>query len=323
MNPKSAICKICSNLNDPVEWHEAREMMFGLHDSFLYFQCHQCDCLQIAQLPDDLSKYYPSDYYSFSSYSGKRFKGLNGLLYKLRIKSTLYRKGFIQRVIHLVNPVSKLAIFHNLVTAETKILDVGCGNGDMFLYPLREAGLKNVMGCDPFLPKDIEYKNGLTLYKRDIFKMNGQWDIIVYNHSFEHIPNPLENLIKVNELLTPGGVCIIRIPTVPNFAWSTYGTNWAQLDAPRHLFLHSPKSIAYLADQAGLTLKKIVYDSTFFQFTGSEAIAKGIPLLQMKKKESDSFFVRKFKKMKYNRLAKKLNREGRGDQAAFYLTRKT
>lgn len=311
-------CRICGEKHAG-KMFIAKEMMFGLKDEFEYFQCSQCECLQIVQIPVDLSNYYPNDYYSFLIYDGKRFKGLKGKVYRARVKSTVFNDRLVRKLINLFMPVRKLNIFRNLMTKGTRILDVGCGNGEVLLYPLKEAGLQYVVGCDPYIPNDINYKNGLGIRKKDIFGLHDRWDIIVYNHSFEHISNPLENLIKVQELLVPGGICILRIPTVPNYAWSHYGTNWAQLDAPRHLFLHSPKSISYLAKKAGLTLEKIIYDSTFFQFSGSDSILNGIPLLKSKSHGHNSFFVRKFKKIKYKWLAKGLNRKGLGDQAAFYL----
>ena len=44
-----------------------KEMMFGTRDSFTYLECSNCGCLQIKQVPDDLSKYYPDNYYSLTS----------------------------------------------------------------------------------------------------------------------------------------------------------------------------------------------------------------------------------------------------------------
>lgn len=312
-------CKICG-LPHSGKTVQAKEMMFGLGDSFLYFQCGGCQCLQIAEFPANLSHYYPTHYYSFAPYHGKKFYGLKGWFYKLRIRSTLFTKGLVHKIIHRLFPVSKLRIFEGLVDKKTRILDVGCGNGDMFLYPLKEAGVAAVAGCDPFIPNDITYKNGLKIYKSDAFNMAGTWDLVIYNHAFEHVPDPFENLKRVAEILPTGGVCILRIPTVPNYAWEHYGVNWAQLDAPRHLFLHSPISIRLLAEKAGMKLEKIIYDSTFFQFAGSEAIANGIPLIKISEHQNN-FLKRKLDRIRYNHKANILNKEQRGDQATFYLVK--
>jgi hypothetical protein len=34
------------------------------------------------------------------------------------------------------------------------------------------------------------------------------------SHSFEHIPNPIESLNKIKELLNDEGICIIVLPNV-------------------------------------------------------------------------------------------------------------
>ena len=42
-----------------------KEMIFGFRDEFTYFECSKCGCLQIMQIPRNMGKYYPSNYYSF------------------------------------------------------------------------------------------------------------------------------------------------------------------------------------------------------------------------------------------------------------------
>ena len=64
-------CKICENIQDNKPY-QVREMMFGFRDVFSYFECSQCGCLQIDKIPTDMTKYYPSNYYSYSSRPQKR-----------------------------------------------------------------------------------------------------------------------------------------------------------------------------------------------------------------------------------------------------------
>lgn len=58
-------CRICGNAGDH-KFLTVREMMFGCRNEFLYFQCALRGCLQIAEFPAELSKYYPPNYYSFA-----------------------------------------------------------------------------------------------------------------------------------------------------------------------------------------------------------------------------------------------------------------
>ena len=105
------------------------------------------------------------------------------------------------------------------------------------------------------------------------------------------------------------------------YAWEKYGVDWYQLDAPRHLFLHSKDSMSFLADKAGLTIDKIKYDSTSSQFINSENYQKDIPLIQEVPKSKGIERIReKYKKWKYKRMSNYLNNTMNGDQAAFILT---
>lgn len=305
-------CRICGNSENNTEYI-AKEMMFGLRDEFKYFLCNSCECMQIATIPEDMSRYYPEQYYSFGAYSGKKFKGFKGRIRRIKYVSIVNHSNPFYKIARYITGKTDYDLFRGLnVQKKTKILDVGCGNGQSFLYPLAEVGYSNILGCDPYLKSDISYPNGLRIKSSSIHDMSGTWDIITFHHSFEHINDPIENLQKVYQLLAPNGVCIIRIPTVSSFAWEYYKTDWVQFDAPRHFFLHSKKSMQKLAEMTHLNLFKTDYDSTHFQFSGSEMYLKDISLSQ---KESVGFF----RKLGYKKRAKKLNKEGKGDQAAFFF----
>jgi len=206
------------------------------------------------------------------------------------------------------------------LTQDTSILDIGCGVGTL-LYFLRELGFKNLLGIDPFNKKDVEYPNGVKILKKEISEVDGQWDLIMLHHSFEHLPDPKKTLETVFALLNAGGDCVIRTPIVPCYAWEYYKEKWVQLDPPRHFYVHSIESIEILGNQSGLSLYKVIYDSTSFQFWGSEQYKREIPSMDLR-----SFWINPkgsiFSKNEiaaYDKQATLLNEQGRGDQAIFYL----
>lgn len=248
--------------------------MFGLLDEFEYLECSACGCLQICDLPDDMSRYYPKSYYAFQASPQDAFRGnLKNFLLASRNRYALTGKGFFGKECYskFPNETMRLIGLTN-VKPDWKILDVGCGVG-MILYSLRLSGYRNGLGIDPYLNESIKYSNGLEIRKTSIHEIGESWDLIMFHHSFEHVPDPIEQLKTVSRLLSARGVCLIRIPTVSSFAWKHYGANWAQIDAPPHFFLHSNRSFMIAARKAGLRIGKIVYDSDEFQFWGSEEIA--------------------------------------------------
>lgn len=320
-------CRICDNRENN-KTYETREMMFGYRDKFIYFECPRCECLQISEIPSDMAKYYPPDYGSFPRVSARRsINPIRKFLRKSRDTYAVFGRGVVGKLICGKFP-RKILRPYNLsrlhLRRDSSILDIGCGSG-LLLYTLKEIGFKNVMGIDPYIDRDIEYENGLKILKATIHSVRREWDLIMFHHSFEHIPDQLATLGVVSRSLSRDGVCLIRIPTTSSYAWRHYGVNWVQLDAPRHFYLHSVESVKILANKSNLELKEIVYDSSDFQFWGSEQYARDIPMLSARsyfKNPSNSIFSKEEIKA-FEENAKVLNMENRGDQAAFYLVKRT
>lgn len=303
--------------------------MFGFRDEFLYFQCSNCDCLQIAEVPTNFRDYYPANYYSFQEVTAEITHG--GIRNFFRIKrneAALLRGGLLGKVLCKVYPFGQKTgpidfdTLRDNISFKSKILDVGCGNGGL-LHDLHFLGFKYLFGIDPFNGKETASDNPVRIGKMAIHDVDEVFDLIMFHHSFEHMPDPFETLAKVPSILSSNGICLIRIPVVPSYAWAKYGVNWVQLDAPRHLFLHSIKSMALLLEKAGLRLRRIIFDSTEFQFWGSEQYMRNIPLRSENsygaKKAVSNFSLSEIDE--FRNRAKHLNTNKWGDQAAFYISK--
>lgn len=323
-------CRICGNAAGN-KCYEVREMMFGTHETFTYYQCGKCECLQIAEIPTDVSRYYPANYYSYSS--PKTLQVSTGLLKtfirRSLVRHVIERKGILGQILsvfpssHYWNIEGLRKLSHAHITRNSRILDVGSGVGT-FLQRLRAAGFENLLGIDAYIENAIEYENGLKIDKKSIADVDTQWDLVMFHHSLEHFPDQFETLRAAERLLTDGGTCLVRIPTVSSFAWEHYRVNWVQIDAPRHFYLHSIQSVKRVVEKVGLRLDKVLYDSNDFQFWGSEQYLEGIPLKSERsyaENPARSIFsagdIKAFKKR-----ARTLNRQERGDQAAFYLKKR-
>ncbi|MDP3786394.1 MAG: class I SAM-dependent methyltransferase, partial [Candidatus Omnitrophota bacterium] len=146
-------CRICGNKNGN-KIYAAREMMFGFHDEFYYFECAACGCLQIKEIPADMSKYYPEDYYSISA-KPPEHRFIKDNLVNMRDDFTVLGKSFIGRMLFSLFPAEDLRPLSACqLTKKSCILDVGCGTG-LLLHRLKNAGFENVMGADPYIKNDI------------------------------------------------------------------------------------------------------------------------------------------------------------------------
>lgn len=314
-------CKICGNKNNNRQ-HKVKEMMLGLRDEHDYIECSACGCLQIATLPDNLAEYYPDNYYSYKKTdSQNHFKQS---LIQFRDQYAVTGKCILGHLIYLLYPETKLASLQRLnVDKDTRIMDVGCGAANL-LHSLSDIGFHNLLGIDPFNQADIHYDNGLSVKQQTIHAAEGEWDVIMFHHSFEHIYDQHEVLDKVYDLLAPNGCCLLRVPTVSSYAWVHYGLDWVQLDAPRHLFLHSIDSMQSLAEQHGFVLEHVHYDSNALQLWGSEQYQQDIPLRDPRSyaenKDNSPFSEKQIQA--FEKRAKELNAHKQGDQAAFYLRKK-
>ena len=309
------VCKICGN-SEQNTTHIGREMMLGLRDEFTYIECAQCACLQLATPPKEMSKYYPSTYYSYANPGG-----LASILKRQR--ASYARNGW--------NPIGALVAYFygpdNAIRSvsrlnlkkDARLLDVGCGSGGL-LSNVKRMGFKNLAGVDPFMASSTE-REGIPLLKKELSEIDGEFDVVMLHHAFEHMEDPASVLEHLRRILSPDGIIILRIPLCDSYAWKHYGVNWHQLDAPRHLFLHTNKSVSILAEKAELVISEVIYDSTLLQFVVSEEYVRNIAQADKNSYVNDplrSIFslgdIRAFR-----RQCHQLNRDKNGDSACFYL----
>ena len=305
-------CKICE-IESENELIIVQEKQLGLNDKFEYFVCSKCSCLQIKDIPENINKYYPPTYYSYQE--AKFPSKLNRLNLFLKKSLINYYMGYFEMTGFLLSFLFDHPfpwIRKKEINFNSKILDVGTGSGRKILS-LQRSGFTNLTGIDPFIDKDVYYKNGVKVLKREISEIDDKYDFIMLHHSFEHMQNPQQVIKHISRLLNSGGCALIRIPVSNCYAWYKYRENWYGLDAPRHFFLHTPQSINILLEKTDLKIDEIVFDSVINQFTGSEKNLRNLPF-----SSPDYNFSKKELRQFVNEV-KKLNANGQGDQACFYL----
>ncbi|HHT23870.1 MAG TPA: class I SAM-dependent methyltransferase [Bacteroidales bacterium] len=315
----SYICEICNNVENN-KTYTIEEKMYKTGDSFIYFKCAKCGCLQISEFPSDIAKFYDSsNYYSLQPKNKYR----NLVLIRDWLKKQLFSYymenknaiGFVMKKIYndpyYWFPKKKLNF-------NSRILDVGCGSGGL-LRQMAEGGFQNLYGIEPFLENNIQYKTAkgviVNIENKQLSEINQKYDFIMLHHVFEHMPNPHDVIENLKKLMSEDAQILIRIPIVDSYFWRKYKLNWFQIDAPRHFFLHSLQSIRYILQTHGLKIENLLYDGIWSTFYLSEKYQRGLSML------SENYNYTKEEKKKYQKKIKRLNLQADSDQICLLISK--
>lgn len=293
----------------------AREMMFGLRHPFSYAECPACGSLQLLDPPVDMAPYYPENYPSFQPDppDAEQNRGMKRLLGSLLIDSALPGTGMLAALLKERYPLGNWARICG-ARRDDAILDVGCGHGSL-LRRMHRWGFTNLSGIDPFAREEID-QPGLRTRRLELAALAERYDLIMLHHVLEHVADPVTTLAQARERLLPGGRMLVRFPLAASEAAQRYGTDWFQLDAPRHLVIPSLRGFVRLADRAGLDIRHQEFDGTALTFEMSEYYRQDVPLVAVKDLEE------RVKRSTFWPLARQLNRTEKADSGVFVLVPK-
>lgn len=144
--------------------------------------------------------------------------------------------------------------------ADGFVFEAGCGAGGA-LEVLRQKGYR-VGGCD-FSQELIDYgcSRGLSLQwgaPIEVLKTLPAPSLIYMHHVFEHVREPLEQLMGLREMLAPGGKLLIIVPDVSRISEFPFPAGDLRLFLHiAHRFNFSLAGFRMLAARAGLELESL------------------------------------------------------------------
>jgi SAM-dependent methyltransferase len=319
-------CQICGTSTG--NFVTTREMMFGTRERFTYFECGNCGCLQLLDIPDDLTPYYPEGYYSFSpSPSIPTRSVLRRWLNDWRTAGSIFGHNPLSWLLSQVRPgpdhsrIAEMLRPTGVRNLGAKILDVGCGAGGL-LQGMADAGFRRLVGIDPFTTPRTDGSGRLRILATTIDQLQeADFDLVMSHHSLEHMVNQIDMLRQMRRVLKDDGVCLIRIPVASSEVWRRYRENWVELDPPRHLVVHTRRSFEAAANDAGFRLVHAKYDDSNFGYWGSELYLADISLTDpvTRKFRSPLSHFEPQQLAEFERLAQAANARQDGGRAAFYL----
>ena len=133
-----------------------------------------------------------------------------------------------------------------------KIIDIGCGNGDLTIT-IAKSGARKVVGVDVDQERIATARRNAIVEKVDnlvtfecadfvnTFHSDDIFDIAFSQDALEHIASPLSCLYKIRDCLTPGGV----LATIFGPLWcSPYGAHmWGFTPIPWVHFIFPEKAV--------------------------------------------------------------------------------
>jgi 2-polyprenyl-3-methyl-5-hydroxy-6-metoxy-1,4-benzoquinol methylase len=139
-----------------------------------------------------------------------------------------------------------------------KLLDMGCGDGNMINY-LKNKGILKVVGCDIRIDStttsdlDIQFLQ-LDIRKKIIKKQ--QFDVILLLDVVEHVKDDTSLINLAKSLLKKNGILILTVPA-PEYLYSDFDK------FAGHYRRYNKKSLIKLMEGSKLKIKRISYFNSF------------------------------------------------------------
>lgn len=237
---------------------------------FEYCHCEGCGVVFQRTRPTErsISIFYPDTYAPYGAKARQTFltKVLNKLLIPLVERYTGYRKT--------MRTLERYRL--KGLTSRSTVLDFGCGTAATLDACKRAARCKTI-GMD-FNPRVLASlaKSGHQALLSD----KSGWecladqsvDLIISNHSIEHLYDPIDALKQLRRVLKPGGTLDLATPNPKGFSARLFNEYWFGLEAPRHIMLFSPELMTTLLKKSGFTDVEVFGEPVIKDYLRSHAL---------------------------------------------------
>lgn len=176
--------------------------------------------------------------------------------------------GTIEKAVHFFRH-SRARWIEKHLRSGARLLDVGCGRGQMARYLCRRGFRVAVTEISQEVLSGLADQTNLECHiGPDVLKTfsDQSFDGICFFHTLEHMAEPMQVLGQARRLLRDWGQVFLEIPLFSRLA-RKFGPHWFHLEVPQHLVNFSREGIQKAIDQAGL---KIV-ETRFFSLEYSPA----------------------------------------------------
>ena len=290
-------CPVCGSRDkSPAVVGMLDNVFFAAPGRWTLQRCGQCASAYLDPRPTPAT--IGAAYASYYTHDAARIPSRKGLVRRVYFAIVdLYVKGRYRRSGGLARGAAALIglIAHPLANRQDSrhrwldrfapglsLLDAGCGNGG-FLSIARGLGW-DVEGFDLDERAVATAQNaGVRAHVGTLASLaevlNGPYDAITMNHVIEHVYDPKLDLQRAYGLLRPGGMLFVETPNIDALNLRRFGIHWRGLEAPRHLVLFNPASLARLLGEIGFEQVKVrrhvVFNGMYKDSSRAEAAFEG------------------------------------------------
>lgn len=157
------------------------------------------------------------------------------------------------------------------------VLDIGCSNG-VFLDLFGENGFET-WGVEPSENGLIAQKKGHKIIKSffESAKLpEGYFDLVIMNHTLEHVDDPTAVIKKVHGLLKTDGILFVDVPNFGSLLSKIMGKRWPYLLPREHKSQFTKETLTKLFIDADFEVLHWESRSGIFEYAN--------PLLELKRK---------------------------------------
>lgn len=150
-------------------------------------------------------------------------------------------------------------------------LDVGCGRGDLAALLVGRGwtmtGVEpSPAACAAAASRGVDARCGTLL---TVPLEPSAYDAVVFQHSLEHVNDPVGALRTIAAALAPGGRVLITVPNFGGWQAGRFGGFWFHLDLPRHRVHFTREALARSLRAAELDVTSITTSSSTVGLPGS------------------------------------------------------
>ncbi len=200
----------------------------GIKQGFNIYRCDNCGMGVTEDLKNEAGNYHRDE-----AYIGEK---------------ELFKNIFLKRV----NIILKLS-------KPGKVLEVGCSTG-LLLSLLKSKGW-DVLGIEVSKKAaEVAWDRGIEVIVDTFEEANitTKFDLIIFNHTLEHLDDPINVLKKAKSKLSDGGLLYIDLPNFGGLSARVFNLNWPLLLPKEHRWHFTYKSLEILLDDLGF---KIIFNN--------------------------------------------------------------